>query len=180
MLHDHLAADAKLPAEYNAYYKHIMCSKIYNAYHLKNDYARIDLLKVCAGKKKMVASFLETDDFALAAATEAPKERGCFQSRALREQVMQTKTDIKKTKHACASVKLQLKNDLDKYEKEEAALWTRYHAHKSKAPEIKAHAEKAVQGQFCTVVLQNHLKSEINIKAFFDTTCVHPPPTTVG
>lgn len=103
----------------------------------------------------------------------------CFQAKAVQDQVDSTRRSSKLKKEYCAKEVAKMKVNLEKMQKKEDDLWTKYNSHISQRDTIKKQAAQKVTVEFCAAVQAsrkrkgdcNHSQKDF-IKAFHGEKCL--------
>lgn len=170
--------ESELGPQYKERYTVIMCGKIYNAFVMKDERARLDIMAICDGTKPMPQRVEpELTGFAANASFHAhlESERAspeCFQALPLQNEVDATKAVKERNALKCKAEEMRLQDELEMHRKDENALWTQYHGHVSQKPQIRKKAQDDVRVKFCAVVQQNYKFDEDMIVGFFNANCI--------
>jgi len=167
-LKDRVAAkdtDDELAQVYRERYTGSMCMKTYEAFFLKDEDARLEVLHICMGRKSLApSSFLRRrahlDDM-----------QQCPQAKHMQERVDQLRAARAQKVAECRTRKLELKNKLAEKRRTEDKLEEQYYGHHSNKAKIRTQVAGEVENKFCKVILANYKLKEEKIQKYFAENC---------
>jgi len=157
-------SDEELSKVYRKRYTGMMCTKSYEAFFLKDEDARLEVLHICTGRESLAPSsfLLHASQF---------DQTNCPQAKSMQDRVDMLRAE-KATKAAeCMSKKRALKNTLDEKRAKEDELEEKYYGHHTNKGEIRSKAGAEVEAKFCGVIMPNYKLNEDKIKQFWTQNC---------
>jgi hypothetical protein len=148
---------------YTDRYTASMCAKTYDAFFVKDEDSRMEVLHICSGRKSLAPKSL------LRHRSDVHKTK-CPQ-----DQMQNTVDRLRAAKEAkvakCKKDKAELRNTLAQKRAREDTLEDQYYGHHESRTEARTKAGREVEAKFCPVVMQNYHLNEVKIQEFWKENC---------
>eukprot|EP00427_Karlodinium_veneficum_P020536 CAMPEP_0169114946 /NCGR_PEP_ID=MMETSP1015-20121227/29062_1 /TAXON_ID=342587 /ORGANISM="Karlodinium micrum, Strain CCMP2283" /LENGTH=240 /DNA_ID=CAMNT_0009177329 /DNA_START=89 /DNA_END=808 /DNA_ORIENTATION=- len=151
---------AEMKENYRERYTNIMCGKCHDAFFLKDDDSRTEVLHICIGRKSVAPSSL------LKRQADLDKKQ-CPQEGPMQQRVQELRTAKAVKVAECKTKKQALINELDQKRKEEDELEEQYYGHYQNKDAIRTEVASEVETEFCNVINENYHLKEENIQDFW-------------
>lgn len=161
-------SEAEITATYQQRYQNLMCSKVYDAFHLGEKDSRMDVLHLCTNRTSLS---LRSTSLRVRRYGDALRISTCPAAQELERKMNTLRAAVQRKGEQCKANVSSLKTKLGQLRAEEDDLEDRHFAHYDNKSEIRDRVGSEVTTRFCKVIMSAYGMNESIIEDFWALTC---------